>query len=609
MIMSKFLFFIILLTAHAQSSTLFEVKDCHPKITSSCPLHSYAQNAGRIDRWKKNFVITFEGLKSYYQHTSNGLIFENPESYELLDSNHKPLENQLRKHLTFKVDYDKKVVTSLNNLSPESAEKLFRFNSSLFNDLMGEDHFIRSKAKYYNETRFNRFLLRFERDILLLNDWTSLIHPPIFKLEEIEKAAENNPSPFRTKDYHVEMDALTQTELTTGNELKLFVNNASYSEKIRLIKNANKFVFLAVMSFAPTRDSDRIIEALIEKAQAGLDVRVIMEKVWTLLAFKKTVAKLKAGGVKVILSDDMVRFGRNQSLFHSKYIVVDGVVGVVGGQNLVDRSHKASGYNHFNKDTDVRVAGPVVVDLMEDYIKLWQRFSREDFPLIYKKFVLEKKASQREAKIRGSENYSQWLQSKTSQGLCRFISQGAHSDKYKISRAYKATFDKMQKQLYFTSQHISFKPKDISVWSSRIYSTLFEKAKSGIPVTLITNGIDGGFLKSEGTNPFAAFFTKRMNNITGYLSTAIRRNKLEYVSKIDNFEVWQHFQYIHSKVALVDSEVAAIGSYNFETYSAEHSYETAIFCQDQELVKTLANDLTLTMANSTPLVLDSNSHE
>ncbi len=607
--MSKFVFFLILLSAHAQSSTLFEIKDCHPKITSSCPLYTYAQNAGRIDRWKKNFVITFEGLKSYYQHTSNGLIFENPESYELLDSNHKPLENQLRKHLTFKVDYDKKVVTSLNNLSPESAEKLFRFNSSLFNELMGEDHFIRSKAKYYNETRFNRFLLRFERDILLLNDWTSLIHPPIFKLEEIEKTVENNPSPFRTKDYHVEMDALTQTELTIGNELKLFVNNASYAEKIRLIKNANKFVFLAVMSFAPTRDSDRIIEALIEKAHAGLDVRVIMEKVWTLLAFKKTVAKLKAGGVKVILSDDMVRFGRNQSLFHSKYIVVDGVVGVVGGQNLVDRSHKASGYNHFNKDTDVRVAGPVVVDLMEDYIKLWQRFSREDFPLIYKKYVLEKKASQREARIRGSENYSQWMQGKSSQGLCRFISQGAHSDKYKISRAYKATFEKMQKQLYFTSQHISFKPKDISVWSSRIYSTLFEKAKSGIPVTLITNGIDGGFLKSEGANPFAAFFTKRMNNITGYLSTAIRRNKLEYVSKIDNFEVWQHFQYIHSKVALVDSEVAAIGSYNFETYSAEHSYETAIFCQDQELVKTLANDLTLTMANSTPLVLDSNSHK
>jgi phosphatidylserine/phosphatidylglycerophosphate/cardiolipin synthase-like enzyme len=609
MVMSKVFFVLLLLCTQAESSSLFKTQDCHPKITSSCPLDSYSQNASRIDRWKKNFVITFQGLKDYYQHVSDGLIFENPENFELVDSHQRPLQNQSRKHLTFKVDYDKKVVTSLNNLSPESAEKLFRFNASLFNQLMGEQNFIKSKTKYYNETRFNRFLLRFDRDILLLKDWTSLIHPPIFNLNEIQQEKVEEHSPFRTKDYQLEMDGLTQTELTSGNDLKLFVNNASYAEKIRLIKNANKFVFLAVMSFAPTTESDRIIEALIERAQAGLDVRVIMEKVWTLVAFKKTVTKLKAGGVKVILSDDLIRFGRNQSLFHSKYIVVDGVVGIIGGQNLVDRSHKASGYNHFNKDTDVRVNGPVLVDLIEDYIKLWQRFAREDFPLIYKKYVIEQKAAQRVAQLRGSENYSQWMQGESSKGLCRFISQGAHSDKFKISRAYKATFEKMQKQLYFTSQHISFKPKDISVWSSRIYSTLFEKAKSGVPVTLITNGIDGGFLKSEGANPFAAFFTSRMNNITGYLNTAIRRNKLEYVSKIDNFEVWQHFQYIHSKVAVVDSEVAAIGSYNFETYSAEHSYETAIFCQDQGLVKTLTDDLILTMANSTPLVLDSNSHK
>ena len=58
----------------------------------------------------------------------------------------------------------------------------------------------------------------------------------------------------------------------------------------------------------------------------------------------------------------------------------------------------------------------------------------------------------------------------------------------------------------------------------------------------------------------------------------------------------------------MDSEIAAIGSFNFESYSAEHSYETAIFCQDRGLVETLANDLRVTIANSTPLVLDPDAH-
>ena len=606
--MSKFIIVLLALAVEARASVLFQTQDCHPQITAACPLDGYARNAGWFNRLRNNFVITYSGLKDYYEHVSNGLIFENPEAFELQDSNYRPLTDQSRSALTFMVDFDKKVVVPQQNLSPETSEKLFRFNSQLFNQAMGEDDFLKSKIQYYNTTRFNRFRLKFDREILLLSDWTSLIHPPIFKIEEMDPAAVKEHTVFRSKDYHLEMDTLTQTELTTGNDLKLFVNNASYNEKIRLVQNAKKSVFVAVMTFAHTDQSQRLIRALVERAQAGVDVRVIMEKVWTMIAFKKTVAALKKGGVKVELSDDLLRIGRNQSLFHSKYIVIDNEIVIMGGQNLVDRSHMGTGYNHFNKDTDVRVTGPVVTDYLEDYIKLWERFSRKEFPASYKKIVLEQKESQRLQGVRGSENYQRWLNGRTPAGLCRFISQGPHGDKYKISKAYLSTFEKAQDYVLFASQHIGFEKKKETKWSSKIYATLFEKARSGKPVTLITNGIDGGFLKSYATNPFAAFFTKKINDITGYLNTAIRRNKLEYVSRVDNFQVWQHFQYIHSKVAIVDSEVSAIGSYNFETYSAEHSYETAMFCQDPGLTKALYNDLRITMANSTPLVLNTDSH-
>jgi phosphatidylserine/phosphatidylglycerophosphate/cardiolipin synthase-like enzyme len=596
--------FVLSILPQAQASHLFYTQDCHPQISFSCPLDPYYQNAPWPNRLRNKFTISFLGLKKYYQHVSRGLIFENPEHFELQDSKYRRLINQNREDLQFKIDYDKMVIKPVQDLSPETAAKLFRFNNDQFNQIMGRSDFLASKAHFYNLTRFDPLHLRFEREILLMSDWKSLIHPPIFKIEEINLLSENRTSPFRYKDYHMELDAQTKTELTDGNKLKLLVNKDAYEEKIRLVNSATRYIFLAVMSFAPSTESDRLIHALIRRSQEGLDVRVIMEGVWTMIAFKKTYFALKKGGVKVELSDDLLRLGRNQGLFHSKYLIIDGQVGVVGGQNLVDRSHRASGYNHFNKDTDVKIEGPLVTDLLDDYIKLWERFSRYDFTAKYKAELLEQKEAQRLAGLRGSEHYNRWLGGQTPRGLCRFISQGPHEDKYKISRAYLSTFSRLEKELVFTSQHIGFEKKKKTKWSSKIYDVLFAKSQDGKPVKLITNGIDGGFLKSAGANPFARFFTERINNITGYLNTAFRRNKLEYVAKVDNFQVWQHFQYIHSKVALVDREVAAIGSYNFETYSAESSYETAVFCQDPGLVKELYEDLRLDMANSTPLVLD-----
>jgi phosphatidylserine/phosphatidylglycerophosphate/cardiolipin synthase-like enzyme len=605
---SKLLIGLLCLHSTLSFGALFNPSDCHPYIKKSCVLFKYYNDARWWSRVNNKFSIDYAGLKSYYEQVTEGLILENPEKFELLDEQYNPLANQDKSHLTFTVDYDLMVIRPNQNISPETAQQLFIFNNSKFNGKMGKSTFLESKMKYYNETRFDSGALKFVRDIMLLSDWKSLIHPPIRKIEDAQILTDNSSSTFRTKDYHMTMDALTTTELTYGNKLDLIVNNASYKEKIRLVKESKKFVFLAVMSFAPSSESNKLIDALTGQVKKGVDVRVILEGLWTNLIYKKTVKRLRAGGVKVVLSDDMLRIGRNQSLFHSKYMVIDGVVGIMGGQNLVDREHLATGYNHFNKDTDVKIVGPTVTDMMEDYIRLWERFSRTQVETEYKKYVLEQKEKQRKENVRGSENYQTWLDGSTPQGMCRFISQGPHYDKYKISRAYYETFSRLEKQLFYGSQHIGFQKKVFrkEKWSTKIYKKLFEKAESGLPITLVTNGIDSGILKlyAPRTEVFKNFFTTKINDISGYLYAAIRRNKLEYVSRINNFNIWQHFQYIHSKIALVDDELAAIGSYNFETYSAEHSYETAVFCQDAKLVNELKNDFQLDMANSTPLVLD-----
>ncbi len=611
---SKTLFILLILSSVSLAqakSPLFTSEVCHPKITASCTLYPFA------DANLNGGILPYSALISYFNQVSAGLIGENHASINLQNSKYKNLPDQDRNHLSFTFNTKKMTLVPVQDLSPETVQKLFTFDSALFKRRMGSNHFNDATRKHFELTRFNRWKLNFERDILLPTDWRSLIHPPFYSLKEIDDestgstSANRSPastgvSPFWNKDYHLTLDSQTRTELTSGNQLRLMVNNASFSEKIKLVKEAKRYVHVAVMSFAYTEESRKLIDALIAQAKAGLDVRVIMEKVWGKVAFNKTIKTLRKNGVKVALSDDLLRVGRNQGLFHSKYFVIDGERGVVGGQNLVDRANKATGYNHFNKDTDVRVEGPIVTDMLEDYGKLWERFTREEFPIAFKKEVLSRKEAERNAGVRGSENYSEWL-TKQTPGLCRFISQGPNEDRYKVSKAYFETFSRAEKDILLTTQIVSFQKNPIfnENWSTKIYRKLFAKAKSGLPVNLITNGIDGGFLKTypKTERPLEKFFTSGMNDITGYLNTALRRGKLEVLATVPNFNTWQHFQYIHSKVAITDDVVTAIGSYNFETYSAEHSYETAVFCQDEKLTHALRDDLTLTIANSTPLTI------
>jgi hypothetical protein len=292
------LLFVILLTSDpAQAFELFYANDCHPRVKKTCPLHKWKSNRRLLKRFSKKFNITYEGVVEYFEHVAPHLITENDDDFVLLDVNYQPLENQNKLDLKFRVDLKRMTISPLQDIAPETVSKLFKFDVTAFNTIMGQDHFIKSKQEYYSKLYYNKWSQKFERDILLFTDWKSLIHPPIFHIDQIGQRTAQNTR-LRDPGFHLNLDTRTNTELTAGNKLELFVNNDSYNEKIRLIKEAKEYVFLAVMTFEHKDKSQKIIKALIDQAKAGLDVRVIVEKVWNKLAYNKTLKQLKKGWCK-----------------------------------------------------------------------------------------------------------------------------------------------------------------------------------------------------------------------------------------------------------------------------------------------------------------------
>jgi phosphatidylserine/phosphatidylglycerophosphate/cardiolipin synthase-like enzyme len=618
------------------------------ELTPENPLYKFSKTKSGIHRNK--FKIDYQTLVDYFSYVSQGQITPS-DSQNLVLKDNMVLEEK-KENLIFQVNLRKMHITPDLQLAPESAQDLFNFNVDAYiSKHQGED-FITAKRNDYKKLSFNTETQRFNRDFLNLGDWKSLNHPPVKKLEgDLDKFYKDShdfpeKTDLLTSSFHKNLDEDSATELTNGNDLKLLVNNASYFEKMAQIKKAKRSIFVGVMSFASDPSSFALIDALIEKKKEGVDVQIILEKLWTTTVFRKTMKKITQGGIKLMLANDMLKLlKKNRGLFHNKIWIFDEEVAIVGGQNIVNSSNKSTGFNHWNKDTDVLIKGPMVTDILGEFIVLKKRYDQRFFDYknerfnlntgesaeFYEAIVNKKKTEEKSSGLRGQENYDRWFQNKdiATNGTCRFVIQGPQKDKHAISRAYIKSIEAAQDHVYFVSQHIEYDtslPEKQSSWETEIYKTIFNRGKQGVRFDLIANGIDGGFAEigqnilagkknsktqkvteekvaeeeDEEEEEVETFWT-RLSAKLGLRSTKTFAKYLDHAAKRDNFSAWMHFQYIHSKTMLIDNIMASVGSFNFEPYSAESSHESSVFCLDRRLAQELKTDLVRDIVNSTPV--------
>ena len=130
------------------------------------------------------------------------------------------------------------------------------------------------------------------------------------------------------------------SHFTTNNDVEIFPESSDFFEcLLEELKKAKDYINIQFYIFKDDEIGNKIIDILIDKAQKGVEVRLLYDAVGSRLFSDKSINKLKKAGVKVgtFFPSFMkiINFNLNYRN-HRKIVVVDGTVGFIGGNNVGD---------------------------------------------------------------------------------------------------------------------------------------------------------------------------------------------------------------------------------------------------------------------------------
>jgi cardiolipin synthase len=150
----------------------------------------------------------------------------------------------------------------------------------------------------------------------------------------------------------------------------------TYPAMFDAIAAAKRSILLETYIFAADHTGERFRATLIERARAGVTVRVIYDAVGSFGLPEAWVDELRAAGADVIAFNPIAQWRRRFRLSHRdhrKILVVDDVVAFTGGLNLADDYASVAEGGVGWHDMHCRVRGPIVLDLARLFRRNWMR--------------------------------------------------------------------------------------------------------------------------------------------------------------------------------------------------------------------------------------------
>jgi len=348
-------------------------------------------------------------------------------------------------------------------------------------------------------------------------------------------------SPFKTQNYVLIRqlsDAVTRRPLVDGNGVEVLLNGEqAYPAMLEAIQNAKQFLDLSSYIFDTRTCGSRFATALIEAAERGVEVRVLVDALGEMYTMPRIRSLFKGTKVSfsLFLPFSLSQRGLHINLRnHRKLLVVDGSVGFTGGMNISTRHNIGNpGVRRPVADIHFKFCGPVVGHMQAAFMEDWHFATGESM---------------------NSRAYPEPVPG--GESLCRGVSAGPNENFEKLVWIVTGALTCARSRVCIMTPY--FVPDQTMI------AALCGAALRGVKVEII--------LPEENNLPFVA--------------RASRANFAELLRY--GIEVrYQPGPFVHSKLLLMDENYAFIGSANMDARSQRLNFEFNVEIFDKDTNRSL----------------------
>ena len=340
----------------------------------------------------------------------------------------------------------------------------------------------------------------------------------------------------------------SESPVFLNNEITIFKDGIEKFEALKYeLLRAKNHIHLEYYIVKNDNIGNEIKDILIQKAQEGVNIKFILDRVGSIKLGKKYIKDLKESGIEVlqysyflapILSSINTQINYRN---HRKIVVIDGETSFVGGINIGDE-YLGKGELGYWRDTHLMIKGNFTLGLqaifLDDYITI-------------KKTVKDYRFDDKN--IEEYFSPSKFYAGKTMQ----MVKSGPDSSQPSIMQAIIKMISMAKNHIYITTPYF--------IPSESIMEALKIASLSGIDVRILFPG---------QYDHFIVYYASRT-----YLYELMKCGAKVYFYDKNSF--------IHAKTITVDGEIASVGTANIDIRSFELNYEINAIIYDEEKTQEL----------------------
>jgi cardiolipin synthase len=323
-----------------------------------------------------------------------------------------------------------------------------------------------------------------------------------------------------------------EIEYRGGHQVKLIQSGESFFSSVeKIIDAAKHFIHFQTYIIDEDETGIRIIDALIRSAKRGVRTYLLLDAFGTKYLSNELINSIEESGILFrFFSPTFITKGFQLSLrLHSKVVIVDGEVAIIGGMNYANRYH-GFGSKKAWLDFAVLIKGPECVQILSIIKKLWN-----------KKFLPKEERSHEiiYTPVLYDENVK-----------LKVLQNNWYRNKIEILRSYRTALKQAQTRMIIMASY--FLP-------GRNERKLLKNASlRGVDIIIV--------LAAESDAPM-------FDRATHFLYDFILHNKIRIYEYLPSN--------LHAKVATVDGKWCTIGSYNMNHVSDYASIEINVGILDE----------------------------